>query len=120
MSHIFRSSSSLRCHQEQQSYRELPSKRFAREEGGERVGQRMAAEAKGINPDITTEVTEEVKEIAMEVKEATAEIADKLLPGHKAQWVSLRKTVCGEGFDDKRGWRRIVALLGSTNSPFCR
>ena len=80
----------------------------------------MAAEAKGINPDITTEVTEEVKDIAIEVKEATAEVADKLLPGNKAQLVSLRETICAEGFDDKRGWRRIAALLGSTNSPFCR
>jgi hypothetical protein len=25
-----------------------------------------------------------------------------------------------EGFDDKRGWRRIMALWGSTNSPFYR
>ncbi len=78
------------------------------------------AEAKGINPDITTEVTEEVKEIAVEVKEATAEVADKLLLGDKAPLVSLRETVCGEGFEEKRGWRRIAALLGSTNSPFCR
>ena len=35
----------------------------------------MAAEAKGINPDITTEVTEEVKEITMEVVATTEEIA---------------------------------------------
>jgi hypothetical protein len=85
----------------------------------------MAAEAKGINPDITTEVTEEVKEIAMEVKEevkeTTAEVVDKLMPKQgPRQLVSLRETVCSEGFDEKRGWRRIVALLGSTNSPFCR
>ena len=79
------------------------------------------AEAKGINPDITTEVTEEVKEITMELKEATAEVVDKLMPKQgPRQLVSLRETVCGEGFDQKRGWRRIVALLGSTNSPFCR
>jgi SH3-like domain-containing protein len=82
------------------------------------------AEAKGINPDITTEVTEEVKEIATEVKEeikeATAEVADKLAPGNKPQLVSLRETVSSEGFDDKRGWRRIQALWGSTNSPFFR
>ena len=82
------------------------------------------AEAKGINPDITTEVTEEVKEIAVEVKEevkeATAEVVDKLLPRNKPQLVSLRETVSSEGFDDKRGWRRILALWGSTNSPFCR
>src|SRR3712207_2844813 len=74
--------------QEQQPYRELPSKRFAGEEGEERVGQRMA-EAKGINPDITTEVAEEVKEIVMEVKEATAEVADTLLPGNKVQLVKI-------------------------------
>ncbi len=82
------------------------------------------AEAKGINPDITTEVTEEVKEIAVEVKEevkeATAEVVDKLLPRNKPQLASLRETVSSEGFDDKRGWRRILALWGSTNSPFCR
>jgi hypothetical protein len=79
------------------------------------------AEAKGINPDITTEVTEEVKEITMELKEATAEVVDKLVPkqGHQ-QLVSLRETVSNESFDDKRGWRRILALWGSTNSPFCR
>ena len=34
----------------------------------------MAAEAKGINPDITTEVTEEAKEITMEVVATTEEI----------------------------------------------
>ncbi|HVF00566.1 MAG TPA: hypothetical protein VNA27_04400 [Rubrobacteraceae bacterium] len=61
------------------------------------------------------EITTEVKE---EVKEATAEVAAKVIP--KVQSVSLRETICGEGFDQKRGWRRIVALLGSTNSPFCR
>jgi hypothetical protein len=79
------------------------------------------AEAKGINPDITTEVTEEVKEITMELKEATAEVVDKLVSkqGHQ-QLVSLRETVSNESFDDKRGWRRILALWGSTNSPFCR
>jgi hypothetical protein len=32
----------------------------------------------------------------------------------------LRETVSSESFDDKRGWRRIMALWGSTNSPFCR
>jgi hypothetical protein len=82
------------------------------------------SEAKGINPDIATEVTEEVKEITIEVKEevkeSTAEVVDKLLPRNKPKLVSLRETVCSEGFDEKRGWRRIVALLGSTNSPFCR
>ena len=81
----------------------------------------MAAEAKGINPDITTEVTEEVKEITMEVKEATAEVVDKLVSKQgPQQLVSLRETVSSEGFDQKRGWRRIAALLGATNSPFCR
>ncbi len=80
------------------------------------------AEAKGINPDIiTTEVTEEAKEITMELKEATAEVVDKLVSKQgPQQLVSLRETLCGEGFDQKRGWRRIVSLLGSTNSPFCR
>src|SRR5829696_6748408 len=81
-------------------------------EGGERVGQGMA-EAKGINPEITPEVTEEVKE-------ATAEVVEKILPQTGAQLVSLRETVSSEGFDDKRGWRRIMALWGSTNSPFYR
>ena len=61
------------------------------------------------------EITIEVKE---EVKEAAAEVAAKIIP--KVQSVSLRETLCGEGFEEKRGWRRIVALLGSTNSPFCR
>jgi hypothetical protein len=78
------------------------------------------AEAKGINPDVTTEITEEVKEITLEVKEATAEVVDKVLPTNKPQLVSLRETVHSEGFDEKRGWRRIMALWGSTNSPFCR
>jgi hypothetical protein len=92
-------------------------------EGGEGVGQRMA-EAKGINPDISTEVAEEVKvvatEVKEEVKESTAAVVDKLAPGNKPQLVSLRETVSSEGFDDKRGWRRILALWGSTNSPFFR
>ena len=61
---------------------------------------------------------EKAKEITTEVKEEVKEAAAKLIP--KVQLVSLRETVCGEGFDDKRGWRRIQALLGSTNSPFCR
>ncbi len=64
----------------------------------------------------TKEITAEVKE---EVKEATPDVIDKLIP-IKSPLVSLRETLCSEGFDDKRGWRRIVALLGSTNSPFCR
>jgi hypothetical protein len=61
------------------------------------------------------EITTEVKE---EVKEAAAEVAAKV--SLKAQLVSLRETICGEGFDEKRGWRRIAALLGATNSPFYR
>ncbi len=61
------------------------------------------------------EITTEVKK---QVKEVTTEVAAKVSP--KVQLVSLRETVCGEGFDQKRGWRRILALLGSTNSPFCR
>jgi hypothetical protein len=66
----------------------------------------------------TEQIVTEAKE---EVKEAAAEVVDKLAPKHApGQLVSLRETVCGEGFDEKRGWRRIVALLGSTNSPFCR
>jgi hypothetical protein len=77
-----------------------------------KVGQGMA-EAKGINPDITTEVTEEVKEI-------TAEVVEKILPKKGAQLVSLRETISSEGFEEKRGWRRIMALWGSTNSPFYR
>ena len=66
----------------------------------------------------TKEITTEVKE---EVKEATAEVLDKLVAKQgPQQLVSLRETVSGESFDDKRGWRRILALWGSTNSPFCR
>ena len=74
----------------------------------------MAEAAKGINPQITPE------EVTQEVKEATAEVVDKLRANKGAQLVSLRETVSSEGFDDKRGWRRIMALWGSTNSPFCR
>jgi hypothetical protein len=85
----------------------------------------MAEAAKGINPEITPEVvTEEVKEMATEVKEevkeATAEMVDALRPTKGAQLVSLRETVSSEGFDNKRGLRRILALWGSTNSPFYR
>jgi hypothetical protein len=85
----------------------------------------MAEAAKGINPDITPEVTEEVKEITMEVKEevkeATTEVVEKLRANKGTpQLVSLRETVSSESFDDKRGWRRIMALWGSTNSPFFR
>ena len=45
------------------------------------------AEAKGINPQITPEVTEEVKQMAAEVteevKEATAEMVETLRPATK-------------------------------------
>ena len=61
--------------------------------------------------DITTEVKKEVKEV-------TVEVVDKLRP--KEQWNCLRETLCSEGFDDKRGWRRILALWGSLSAPFCR
>jgi hypothetical protein len=74
----------------------------------------MAEVAKGINPQITPE------EVTQEVKEATAEVVEKLTPNKGAQLVSLRETVSSEGFEDKRGWRRIMALWGSTNSPFYR
>ena len=74
----------------------------------------MAEVAKGINPEITAEVVTE------EVKEATAEVVEKLSANNEAQLVSLRETVSSEGFDEKRGWRRIMALWGSTNSPFYR
>ena len=74
----------------------------------------MAEVAKGINPEITAE------EVTQEVKEATAEVVEKLSANNGAQLVSLRETVSSEGFDEKRGWRRIMALWGSTNSPFYR
>jgi hypothetical protein len=61
------------------------------------------------------EMTTEVKQ---EVKEAATEVAAKLRP--VVQSVSLRETISREGFDDKRGWRRIAALLGATNAPFYR
>jgi hypothetical protein len=61
---------------------------------------------------------EKVKEATAEMKEATTEVAAKVRP--KEAWVSLRETLCSEGFDDKRGWRRMVALLGAINPPFCR
>jgi hypothetical protein len=62
---------------------------------------------------------ERAKEITKEVKEAIPDVNDKLIP-KKSPLVSLRETLCSEGFEDKRGWRRIMALWGSTNSPFCR
>ena len=74
----------------------------------------MAEAAKGINPQITPE------EVTQEVKEITAEVVEKLGANKGAQLVSLRETVSSEGFEDKRGWRRIMALWGSTNSPFYR
>ena len=61
---------------------------------------------------------EKAKELTTEAKEEVKEAAAKVIP--KVQSVSLRETVCGEGFEEKRGWRRIAALLGGTNSPFCR
>jgi len=61
---------------------------------------------------------EKAKEATTEVKEATAEVAAKVYP--KGAWVSLREALCSEGFDDKRGWQRMVALLGAVNAPFCR
>ncbi len=53
------------------------------------------------------------------VKEPATEVIDKLRP-KKAPWVSLRETLCSEGFDDKRGWRRMRALWGAINAPLCR
>jgi len=43
---------------------------------------------------------EKVKEATTEVKEFTTEVVDKLRP--KGAWVSLRETLCSEGFDNKR------------------
>ena len=77
----------------------------------------MAEVAKGINPEI---ITTEVTEVTEEVKEATAEVVEKLGANNGAQLVSLRETVSSESFEEKRGWRRIMALWGSTNSPFYR
>jgi hypothetical protein len=65
----------------------------------------------------TEEIVAEAKE---EVKEITAEVVDKLGPNKGPQLVSLRDTVSSEGFDDERGWRRMLALWSSTNSPFFR
>jgi hypothetical protein len=62
------------------------------------------------------DVTGGVKE---DVKETATEVGRKLRP-KKAPWVSLRETLCSEGFDDKRGWRRILTLWGAINAPFCR
>ena len=49
---------------------------------------------------------------------ATAEAAAILRP--KAQLSTLREVVNSEGFDDKRGWRRILTLWGANNIPFYR
>ena len=74
------------------------------------------AEAKGINPPITPEVTEEVKEITAEVveevKEATTEVVEKLSANKGAHLVCLSETVSSEGFDEKRGCYRIMCLRG--------
>jgi SH3-like domain-containing protein len=49
---------------------------------------------------------------------SSAEVAASFRP--KAQLSTLRQVVDSEGFDDKRGWRRILALWGATNAPFSR
>ena len=65
--------------------------------GGERVGQRMAEAANGINPEVAPEVVEEVKE-------AATEVVDKLVSKQgPQQLVSLRESISSEGFDEKRG-----------------
>jgi hypothetical protein len=61
---------------------------------------------------------EKAQQVTTEVKEATTQVVEKLRP--KTGWVSLRETLCTEGFDDKRGWRRIAALWGALGAPFCR
>ena len=61
---------------------------------------------------------EKLKEATTEVNEATTEVVDMLRP--KGAWVSLRETLCSERFDNKRSWRRILALWGAVNAPFCR
>jgi hypothetical protein len=61
---------------------------------------------------------ETVKDGTAEVKEATAEVPARLRP--KAQLSTLREVVNSEGFEDKRGLRRILALWGATNAPSCR
>ncbi len=50
-----------------------------------------------------------MKEATTEVKEATAEVVEKLRP-ERAPWVSLRETLCSDRFDYKRTWRRILTL----------
>jgi hypothetical protein len=61
---------------------------------------------------------ETVKEVTAEVKEATVQVAASVRP--KAQLSTWREVVNSEGFDDKRGWRRILALWGANNIPFYR
>ena len=64
---------------------------------------------------------EKLKEATTEVKEATTEVVEKPRPKtKKAPLVSLSETLCSEGFANKRGWRRILALWGAVNAPFCR
>ena len=64
---------------------------------------------------------EKLKEATTEVKEATTEVVEKPRPKtKKAPLVSLSETLCSERFDDKYGWRRMAALLGAVNAPFCR
>jgi hypothetical protein len=61
---------------------------------------------------------ETVKEVTAVVTEATAEVAANLHP--KVQLSTLGDVGGGEGFDDKHGWRRIMAMWGATNAPFSR
>ena len=58
------------------------------------------------------------KRLTAEVTGASAEVAVSLRP--KAQLSTLREVVNSEGFDDKRGWPRILALWGANNAPFSR
>jgi hypothetical protein len=58
------------------------------------------------------------KEVTAEVKEPAADAAAGLHP--KVQLSTLREVVDSEGFHDKRGWRRILAMWGATNAPFSR
>ena len=62
---------------------------------------------------------EKAMETATEVVQQTTEVVvEKLRPVVKS--VSLRETLCSEGFDDTHGWRRIKALWGMITVPFCR
>ena len=80
------------------------------------MAKRTASLGKGRMKEVAMD---RAKEMTTEVKETTTEVVEKLIP-KKSPLVTLRESLCSEGFDDKRGWRRILALLGSTNSPFCR